>query len=229
MAVFFLLVGLEIKREMILGQLSSFRKASLPVMAAIGGMLVPAGTYLIFNAGGPGQNGWGIPMATDIAFAIGALSLLGARIPKTLVTFLIALAIVDDLGAVAVIALFYTESIDLEALLYAFVFPLILVALNLGGVRRPLPYAFVGVMLWAAMLASGIHATIFFTFYGLNIIHKDFEKKLLVAPTGNPAMPMPVPQIRIPRSAVPSATTAPRSATSARSVAEATSSRAACA
>ena len=160
MALVFLVMGLELKRELLVGELSSPRQALLPIMAAIGGMLVPALCYVAFNLSGDGAKGWGIPMATDIAFAIGALSLLGARIPKTLVTFLIALAIVDDLGAVAVIALFYTESIDLEALLYAFVFTLILVALNLGGVRRPLPYALVGVMLWAAMLASGIHATI---------------------------------------------------------------------
>jgi NhaA family Na+:H+ antiporter len=123
-------------------------------------MAIPALFYVALNLSGPEAKGWGIPMATDIAFAIGALSLLGTRVPKNLVTFLIALAIVDDLGAVAVIALFYTNDISLEALAYAVAFTFLLLALNLSGVRRPLPYAAVGIMLWTAMLASGIHATI---------------------------------------------------------------------
>jgi NhaA family Na+:H+ antiporter len=160
MAMFFFVMGLELKRELLVGELSSPKQALLPIMAAIGGMVVPAACYFVFNQSGSGVNGWGIPMATDIAFAVGALSLLGSRIPKSLITFLIALAIVDDLGAVAVIAVFYTESIDLTALSYAAVCTGILVALNLGGIRRPLPYAAVGILLWAAMLASGIHATI---------------------------------------------------------------------
>jgi NhaA family Na+:H+ antiporter len=160
MTLFFLVMGLELKRELLVGELSSPRQALLPIMAAVGGMLVPALGYVLFNTSGAGIKGWGIPMATDIAFAIGALSLLGARIPKSLVTFLIALAIVDDLGAVAVIALFYTASINLAALAYAGLFTLIMLFLNLGGVRRPLPYALVAVGLWTAMLASGIHATI---------------------------------------------------------------------
>ena len=119
MVVFFFVVGLEIKREMLLGELSSFRKAALPVMAAVGGMLVPAGIYLMFNAGGPGQNGWGIPMATDIAFALGILALFGTRAPLGLKVFLTALAIADDMGAVLVIALFYTEEVRLLPLLIA--------------------------------------------------------------------------------------------------------------
>jgi NhaA family Na+:H+ antiporter len=160
MAMFFFIMGLELKRELLVGELSTPRQALLPIMAAIGGMAIPALFYFALNTSGPDAKGWGIPMATDIAFAIGALSLLGPRIPKNLITFLIALAIVDDLGAVAVIALFYTESIDLQALAYAGAFTLILLALNLGGVRRPSLYAAVGVMLWTAMLASGIHATI---------------------------------------------------------------------
>jgi NhaA family Na+:H+ antiporter len=160
MAAFFFIMGLELKRELLVGELSSFKQALLPIMAAIGGMVVPALFYVAVNASTPGVSGWGIPMATDIAFAIGALSLLGARVPKNLVTFLIALAIVDDLGAVAVIALFYTESIDLVALAYAGGCTALLLFLNLGGIRRPLPYAAVGALLWAAMLASGIHATI---------------------------------------------------------------------
>ncbi len=160
MALFFLIMGLELKRELLVGELSSPRQALLPIMAAIGGMLIPALCYFALNTTGSGAKGWGIPMATDIAFAIGALSLLGPRIPKNLITFLIALAIVDDLGAVAVIALFYTESIDLQALAYAFACTLGLIFLNLGGVRRSMPYAFVGILLWVFMLASGIHATI---------------------------------------------------------------------
>lgn len=160
MALFFFIMGLELKRELLVGELSTPRQALLPIMAAIGGMLIPALGYFIFNTSGPDAKGWGIPMATDIAFAIGALSLLGPRIPKTLITFLIALAIVDDLGAVAVIALFYTESIDTTALFYAAALTFLLLSFNLGGVRRPLPYAAVGILLWTAMLASGIHATI---------------------------------------------------------------------
>ena len=160
MAMFFFIMGLELKRELMVGELSSPKQALLPIMAAIGGMVVPALFYLAFNTSGPNATGWGIPMATDIAFAIGALSLLGNRVPKSLVTFLIALAIVDDLGAVAVIALFYTENLNLLALAYAGACTFLLVALNLGGIRRPLPYAAVGALLWMAMLTSGIHATI---------------------------------------------------------------------
>jgi NhaA family Na+:H+ antiporter len=160
MAMFFFIMGLELKRELVVGELSSPKQALLPIIAAIGGMLVPALFYVAVNVGTPGITGWGIPMATDIAFAIGALSLLGSRVPKTLITFLIALAIVDDLGAVAVIAIFYTENINLVALSAAIGLTLLLVALNLGGIRRPLPYAAIGALLWAAMLGSGVHATI---------------------------------------------------------------------
>ncbi|MEH6634686.1 MAG: Na+/H+ antiporter NhaA, partial [Halioglobus sp.] len=160
MALFFLIMGLELKRELMVGELSSPRQALLPIMAAIGGMLIPALFYFALNTSGSGVKGWGIPMATDIAFAIGALSLLGPRIPQALITFLIALAIVDDLGAVAVIAVFYTESINMQALAYAGLCTFGLLCLSLGGVRRPLPYAFVGILLWVCMLASGIHATI---------------------------------------------------------------------
>jgi NhaA family Na+:H+ antiporter len=152
MAGFFFVMGLELKRELMVGELS--------FMAAIGGVLVPAGAYVAVNWSSGNLGGWGIPMATDIAFAIGALSLLGARVPKSLVTFLIALAIVDDLVAVAVIALFYTEEIDVVTLVYAVGCTGLLAAMNLWGIRRPLPYTLVGAVLWAAMLASGIHATI---------------------------------------------------------------------
>jgi NhaA family Na+:H+ antiporter len=160
MALFFLIMGLELKRELLVGELSTARQALLPIMAAIGGMLVPALCYIALNPSGHAANGWGIPMATDIAFAIGALSLLGARIPKNLVTFLIALAIVDDLGAVAVIAVFYTDSINMLALLYALLFSGVLISFNLGGIRHALPYSMIGILLWAAMLSSGVHATI---------------------------------------------------------------------
>jgi NhaA family Na+:H+ antiporter len=160
MALFFLVMGLELKRELLVGELSSPRQALLPIMAAIGGMVFPALGYFALNPSGPAAAGWGIPMATDIAFAVGALSLLGARVPKTLVTFLIALAIVDDLGAVAVIALFYTADLNTLALGYAALCTVGLISLNMGGVRSSLPYIAVGILLWMSMLATGIHATI---------------------------------------------------------------------
>ncbi len=160
MAFFFFIIGLELKRELLVGELSSPKQALLPIMAAIGGMLVPALCYFALNPSGHAANGWGIPMATDIAFAIGILSLLGSRVPKSLITFLIALAIVDDLGAVAVIALFYTAEINMTALGYVALFTGVLLSFNLGGIRHGLPYALVGFLLWTSMLASGIHATI---------------------------------------------------------------------
>ncbi len=150
MALFFLVMGLELKRELLVGELSTPRQALLPIMAAIGGMLIPALGYYVFNPSRHTANGWGIPMATDIAFAIGALSLLGARVPKTLITFLIALAIVDDLGAVAVIAVFYTASLNVQALLFAVFFTCLLVCLGLAGVRRSMPYAGIGMLLWGS-------------------------------------------------------------------------------
>jgi len=160
MAMFFFVIGLELKRELLVGELASPRQALLPISAALGGMVVPAAFYAAFNLSGSGVNGWAIPMATDIAFAIGVMSLLGARISPSLMTFLIALAIVDDLGAVAVIAIFYTSDIDITALGYCVACTGLLVSLNLAGIRRPLPYVFVGALLWASMLASGIHATL---------------------------------------------------------------------
>jgi len=182
MALFFLIMGLELKREILVGELSSPRQALLPIMAAIGGMVIPALCYFALNPEGTAAKGWGIPMATDIAFAIGALSLLGARIPKTLVTFLIALAIVDDLGAVAVIAIFYTESIDIQALLYAVICTFLIVGLNMVGVRKSLPYAVIGALLWAAMLASGVHATIAGIILAFTIpIRPKFEPNLFVS------------------------------------------------
>ncbi len=160
MAIFFFVVGLEIKRELLVGELSSPRSAALPVAAAVGGMLVPAAIYLAFNAGKAGSHGWGIPMATDIAFAIGVLALLGNRIPVALKVFLTALAIVDDIGAVLVIALFYTSDLNMMALLVAAGIVLILIFLNLASTRRQMLYVVLGVGLWLAVLASGIHAAI---------------------------------------------------------------------
>jgi Na+:H+ antiporter, NhaA family len=160
MAVFFFLVGLEIKREMLAGELASVRQATFPIAAAAGGMLVPALLYLSLNAGTPGEPGWGVPMATDIAFALGVLALLGDRIPLGVRVFLAALAIVDDIGAVLVIALFYSSGIAWSALSLAGGLLLVAVGANLVGVRRPWAYAVIGVLLWGAVLSSGIHATI---------------------------------------------------------------------
>lgn len=160
MALFFFVVGLELKREILVGELADPKQAMLPIIAAVGGMLVPALIYISINPQGHTFNGWGVPMATDIAFALGTLALLGNRVPKNLLTFLVALAIVDDLGAVVVIALFYTETINLFALATAAAMLFLLISLNLGGIRRPLPYILLGVVLWIAMLKSGVHATL---------------------------------------------------------------------
>ncbi|MCK4839560.1 MAG: Na+/H+ antiporter NhaA, partial [Desulfobulbaceae bacterium] len=160
MAMFFFVVGLELKREALVGELADPKQAMLPIIAAAGGMLVPVLIYIGINPEGHTLDGWGVPMATDIAFALGTLGLLGKRIPKNLLTFLVALAIVDDLGAVLVIALVYTETINLLALAVAGAMLLLLVSLNLGGIRRPLPYILLGVVLWIAMLKSGVHATL---------------------------------------------------------------------
>ena len=160
MVIFFLLVGLEIKRELLVGELASVRRASLPVVAAVGGMVVPAGIYALLNARGPGAAGWGVPMATDIAFAVGVLALVGRAVPTPVTVFLLAVAIVDDLGAVLVIAVFYTEQISVPALGVAGGFLAALVLLNVLRVHRPLPYLLLGVGLWAATLYSGVHATV---------------------------------------------------------------------
>lgn len=160
MALFFMVVGLEIKREVIVGELSDPKAALMPIIAAIGGMIVPALLFYGINAGGSGANGWGVPMATDIAFAVGVIVLLGSRVPKTVLTFLVALAIVDDLGAVIVIALFYTEQIFMNWLVIAGGILAILVIMNRFGIRRPLPYFVLGTLMWFAMLQSGVHATL---------------------------------------------------------------------
>jgi len=160
MALFFFVVGLEIKREVLVGELSDPRQASLPIIAAIGGMVIPAGIYYAFNIGNESASGWGIPMATDIAFAVGVMVLLGSRIPKTLLTFLVALAIVDDLGGVMVIALFYTETIEFGPLSIAGLLLCVLIFFNRAGIRHPLPYFLIGLLMWLAMLKSGVHATL---------------------------------------------------------------------
>jgi len=160
MALFFLLVGLEMKREILIGELASFQKAALPMAAACGGMIVPAGCYFLFNHGGAGISGWGIPMATDIAFALGVLALLGDRVPASLKVFLAALAIVDDIGAVLMIALFYTEQISWISLGVGGLFFVALVAVNRAGARHLLVYGVLGIGLWVAILQSGIHATV---------------------------------------------------------------------
>lgn len=160
MAVFFFVVGLEIKRELLTGELSSFKKASLPIFGAIGGMLVPALIFFALNKDTPTAGGWGIPMATDIAFAIGVVSILGKRVHPALKVFLMALAIVDDIGAVLVIALFYTSAIDWYMLLIAFGLIGLLVGGNITGVRSVWFYAILGVLVWLVFLQTGVHSTI---------------------------------------------------------------------
>ncbi|WP_294299459.1 Na+/H+ antiporter NhaA [uncultured Chryseobacterium sp.] len=160
MAVFFLLVGLEIKREMVEGELSSFKNASLPIFAAIGGMLVPAVIFMFFNSGSKYTNGWGIPMATDIAFSLAIISMLGKKVPNSIKIFLAALAIVDDLGAILVIAVFYTEQIHWIYLLLSFGVTALLFLLNFLKVTKIIFYLIPGLFLWYFLHHSGIHATI---------------------------------------------------------------------
>lgn len=160
MAIFFFLVGLEIKREIIEGELASPQRAVLPIVAAMGGMVAPAAVYSALNVGGPGARGWGIPMATDIAFALGAVALLGSRVAPSLRVFVTAVAIADDLGAVIVIAIFYTDGLTWAALCLAALVLAILTAMNRLGVRPAAPYLVLGLVLWVAVLESGVHATI---------------------------------------------------------------------
>lgn len=161
MAIFFFVVGLEIKREMMVGELSSLKKATLPIFAALGGMLVPAAIYIFFNGGTPTANGWGIPMATDIAFAIGVISILGKRCPSALKIFLLALAIVDDLGAIVVLAIFYpSHEISFLFMGLALLVFIFLAVMNKMKVTSPYVYMIFGVVLWYFVYRSGIHATI---------------------------------------------------------------------
>ncbi|WP_276366576.1 Na+/H+ antiporter NhaA [Chryseolinea sp. H1M3-3] len=161
MAMFFFVVGLELKREMIAGELSDLKKAALPLVAALGGMIFPALIYVLFNPTGAENNGWGIPMATDIAFALGIISLLGKRVPLSLKIFLTALAIADDLGAVLVIAFFYTSHISMVSLAIGVGFIALLLTANAIGIRSTLFYGILGIGgVWLAFLMSGVHATI---------------------------------------------------------------------
>lgn len=160
MAIFFFVVGLEIKRELLVGELASPRQAAVPMLAAVGGMAVPALVYVLFNYGTPAVSAWAIPAATDIAFALGVVALLGKRVPTSLKIFLTALAIVDDIGAVLIIAIFYTSDISAAYLVAGAAILSLLVLTNLLGVRRPLVYAVLGIALWFAFLRSGVHATV---------------------------------------------------------------------
>ncbi len=161
MAIFFFLIGLEVKREILEGHLSSLSQIALPGIAAIGGMVVPAVIYLAFTRDNPvAANGWAIPTATDIAFALGILSLLGKRVPLSLKIFLMALAIIDDLGAIVIIALFYTTELSLLSISVALVSLAVLIALNMFGVIKKAAFFIVGIVLWVSVLKSGVHATL---------------------------------------------------------------------
>ena len=177
MVIFFFMVGMEIKRELIQGELSSVKKATLPLAAALGGMIIPALIYVYLNPEAPNHSGWGIPMATDIAFALGALSLLGQRVPKSLVIFLMALAVIDDLGAILVIAFFYTSQIKVAALGFASLGLFAILAMQFYKIKNYGLYILVGIGIWSAFLISGVHATIAGVLIGLlTPIHFSDEK-----------------------------------------------------
>lgn len=185
------MIGLEIKREIIAGELSTWKKAAMPAFAALGGMIVPSLIFFIFNYGKPSSNGWGIPMATDIAFSLGVLALLGKRVPLSLKIFLTALAIVDDLGAVLVIAFFYSSKIIFSNIFLGALFLGMMVVMNLAGVRNKLAYAIPGILgIWLAFLLSGVHATIAGMLAALVIpasttINKtDFKQTIIDLPNG---------------------------------------------
>ena len=179
MAVFFFLVGLEIKREIRGGELASVRRAALPIAAALGGMIAPAVIYGLLNWGGPGARGWGIPMATDIAFALGVLALLGRRVAASLRIFLASVAIADDLGAVLVIALFYTEDLSWPPIGLAILVLGALAMLNRRGVQHAAPYVLLGGALWLCVLTSGVHATIAGVALAFTIPHSGDARALL--------------------------------------------------
>jgi len=182
MAIFFFLVGLEIKREVLTGELSSFDKAALPVLAAIGGMIVPGLVFVALNWGTvENLQGWAIPTATDIAFALGILALLGSRVPVALKVFLLAVAIIDDLGAILIIAVFYTSELSTNALTLSMLGFALAVALNRMGVQRIAPYLIVGVFMWVFVLKSGVHATLAGVLIALTIPlkEKNGDKALL--------------------------------------------------
>lgn len=177
MTIFFLLIGLELEREVYHGELSNFKTASLPIFAAIGGMLVPAAVYLLFNYGTGTQAGAGIPMATDIAFAIGILSLLGSRVNPSLKIFLTALAVIDDLGAIIIIAIFYTQTISWLNLLIAVAIFMVLLIFNRLKVYNLIPYILGGIFMWWFMLHSGVHATISGVLLAFTIPFKNGDEK----------------------------------------------------
>lgn len=180
MAVFFLLVGLELIQEIYEGELSNIKRAMLPISGALGGMLVPAGIYMFLNHGTPTLSGFGIPMATDIAFALGILSLLGNRVPTSLKVFLTALAVIDDLGAIIVIAIFYTSSLSWVSLLMALgIFVLLLLLNKKFHVNNMIPYIVGGIIMWYFMLNSGVHATIAGVLLAITIPFKKREKKCM--------------------------------------------------
>jgi NhaA family Na+:H+ antiporter len=182
MAIFFFLVGLEIKREVLIGELSSLRQAAFPFFAALGGSIVPALLYLAVNGGGDFAHGWGIPMATDIAFALGVLALLGSRIPPSLKVFVAALAIVDDVFGVLVIALFYTAHISYISLFLGLLGVGVSFLANWAGIRQPAVYAFIGVFVWFAVLQSGVHATIAGVLLAFSIpVKSSIDKESFVA------------------------------------------------
>jgi NhaA family Na+:H+ antiporter len=160
MAIFFFVIGLEIKREIAVGSLRHPRAIAAPALAALGGMIVPAAIFLAFNRGGPGGSGWGIPMATDIAFAVGIVSLLGRRVPPAAKVFLLTLAVVDDIGAILVIAVFYTTSLSVPWLLSAIAGLGVIALMNKRDVRSSVPYVVTGVFVWLSLLESGVHATL---------------------------------------------------------------------
>lgn len=167
MVIFFFVVGLEVRRELYEGELSTPRRAALPVAAALGGMLLPAGIYLALNAGTPAAGGWGVPMATDIAFAVGVLALLGKRVPAALRVLLLALAIIDDIGAILVIAVFYSSGISMAGLALVGVGMALIVFMQRLGVRSPWAYVVPGILVWAGMLNAGVHPTIAGVILGL--------------------------------------------------------------
>ncbi len=177
MAIFFFLVSLEIKREFIQGELSNPKQAFLPIIGAVGGMLIPALVYIIINLDDPTTlKGWAIPSATDIAFSLGVLSLLGTRVPLSLKVFLTALAIIDDLGAILIIAFFYSEEVKIMYLILMFGAVVVLILFNKLNIRNFIPYLIVGILLWEFTHASGIHATIAGVLLALTIPHKDNKK-----------------------------------------------------
>src|SRR6266481_3723404 len=167
MVIFFFVIGLEVKRELVLGELRDVRRATLPIVAALGGMLAPAGIYLALQWGQPGERGWGIPMATDIAFVVGCMALLGPRVPHGLRIMLLSLAIADDIGAILVIAVGYSEALHYDALAIGMGFIAFIVVFRWIGVRNIGVYVFLGILVWLAFLKSGIHPTIAGVILGL--------------------------------------------------------------